>query len=361
MGLDLFTPRTPAVIGLDVDDSSIRMVELSRTKNGLSLERYAVEQLPQGAISDHSVVEKDVVFQALVACRKKLNSKIKNAAAAVPSSSIQTMRARVTEGMREDEIDMIVMAEVNNKSDASIEQTSVDYQTLEFHPGQLGEPGENELLIATCGKEKVEERISLVEASGLKALIVDSDLLSMIDAIEKSIERQGESIDDKLFLLINMTHRSTYFYFVKNGQVVHDREHPFGTEQLSQEIGVLYDTDAQTGDRIRLGLKKVEDSSNLVRAKENFVEVTAQEAARAIQLFLTATNHSAVSSVVLLGNGVSLPNMASTLQRVLGVPCQIGNPFAGMTISSNVDSKQLFIDAPALAVACGLALRRFDK
>lgn len=361
LGLDLFTPRAPAVIGLDVDDSSIRMVELSRTKTGLCLERYAVEQLPQGAISDHSVIDKDLVNVALVACRKKLGSKIKAAAAAVPASSIQTMRIRVTEGLRDDEIDTAVMTEVNDKGNVSIEQTSLDYQVIETFPGADGQPGELDLLIATCVKEKVEERIALVEAAGLKALIIDSDQMSMIDAIEKSMERQGEAPENNLIMLINLTHRSTHFYFVKKGLVVHEREHPFGTEQLAQEIGSLYDVDAQVGDRIRLGLKTVENTELLIRAKEDFVETAAQEAGRAIQLFITATNHSAVSSVVLLGNGVGLPNMAQTLNRVLGVDCQIANPFAGMSIGTSVDSKQLFIDAPALAVACGLALRRFDK
>lgn len=361
LGLDLFTPRAPAVIGLDVDDSSIRMVELSRTKSGLRLERYAVEQLPQGAISDHSVVEKDVVNAALLACRKKLGSKIKAAAAAVPASSIQTMRTRLAEGLRDDEIDTAVMTEVNDKGNVVIEQTSLDYQILETFPGADGLPGEMDVLIATCVKEKVEERIALVEAAGLKALIIDSDQMAMIDAIEKSMERQGAVLESKLIMLMNLTHRSTYFYFVKNGQVVHEREHPFGTEQLAQEIGNLYDVDAQVGDRIRLGLKSVDDTQMLIRAKDDFVETAAQEAGRAIQLFITATNHSAVSSVVMMGNGVGLPNMAKTLNRVLGVDCEIANPFAGMSVNADIDAKQLFIDAPALAVACGLALRRFDK
>ncbi|MEO8009468.1 MAG: pilus assembly protein PilM, partial [Betaproteobacteria bacterium] len=39
----------------------------------------------------------------------------------------------------------------------------------------------------------------------------------------------------------------------------------------------------------------------------------------------------------------------------------IANPFVGMEVSSKVRQAQLTIDAPALLVACGLALRRFDE
>ena len=38
----------------------------------------------------------------------------------------------------------------------------------------------------------------------------------------------------------------------------------------------------------------------------------------------------------------------------------VANPFANMALSSKVKPRQLTIDAPALMVACGLAMRRFD-
>jgi len=38
----------------------------------------------------------------------------------------------------------------------------------------------------------------------------------------------------------------------------------------------------------------------------------------------------------------------------------VANPFALMTLSSRIKPRQLQADAPALIVACGLAMRRFD-
>jgi type IV pilus assembly protein PilM len=38
----------------------------------------------------------------------------------------------------------------------------------------------------------------------------------------------------------------------------------------------------------------------------------------------------------------------------------VANPFTGMQVSSKVRPRNLQIDAPALMVACGLAMRRFD-
>jgi len=38
----------------------------------------------------------------------------------------------------------------------------------------------------------------------------------------------------------------------------------------------------------------------------------------------------------------------------------VANPFANMSLSNRVKPKQLASDAPAMMVACGLAMRRFD-
>jgi type IV pilus assembly protein PilM len=48
------------------------------------------------------------------------------------------------------------------------------------------------------------------------------------------------------------------------------------------------------------------------------------------------------------------------VQEKLGTPCMVANPFADMAVSSKVNAVALASDAPAMMIACGLALRSFD-
>jgi type IV pilus assembly protein PilM len=48
------------------------------------------------------------------------------------------------------------------------------------------------------------------------------------------------------------------------------------------------------------------------------------------------------------------------VQDKLGTPATVANPFAEMSISSKVDAVGLAGDAPAMMIACGLAMRSFD-
>ena len=48
------------------------------------------------------------------------------------------------------------------------------------------------------------------------------------------------------------------------------------------------------------------------------------------------------------------------VEEQLGVPCIVANPLANMSLASRVQAQAVAQDAPALMIACGLALRSFD-
>ena len=60
---------------------------------------------------------------------------------------------------------------------------------------------------------------------------------------------------------------------------------------------------------------------------------------------------------------VTQPTLSSaikSLEEQLGVPTQVANPLAQMTLGPRVQAHALAQDAPALMIATGLALRSFD-
>ena len=48
------------------------------------------------------------------------------------------------------------------------------------------------------------------------------------------------------------------------------------------------------------------------------------------------------------------------VEKNLDVPVHIANPFVNMALSSRIKPQILSNDAPAMMIACGLALRSFD-
>jgi type IV pilus assembly protein PilM len=146
---------------------------------------------------------------------------------------------------------------------------------------------------------------------------------------------------------------------LRNGQSVYMREQPFGGNQLTQEIMRHYSLSAEEAEAAKRngGLPDTYDTEVLAP----FMDTLALEVARALQFFFTSTQYNQVHHIFLSGGSATIPGLPEVVAERTQVNTLVANPFVGMEISSKIRQAQLSIDAPALLVACGLALRRFDE
>jgi type IV pilus assembly protein PilM len=93
---------------------------------------------------------------------------------------------------------------------------------------------------------------------------------------------------------------------------------------------------------------------------EPFKEAMAQQVNRSIQFFHSASTYSTVDLIVLAGGSASVTGVDDLIQERLGAQTMVANPFANMAVGSRVKPQALSNDAPAMMIACGLALRSFD-
>ena len=75
---------------------------------------------------------------------------------------------------------------------------------------------------------------------------------------------------------------------------------------------------------------------------------------------MTSTQFNKVDHIVLSGGCAMLDGLEEMVGQRTQVHSLVANPFASMALSSRIKPRQLTVDAPALMVACGLAMRRFD-
>ncbi len=93
---------------------------------------------------------------------------------------------------------------------------------------------------------------------------------------------------------------------------------------------------------------------------EPFKETMAQQVHRLLQFFYAASQYNEVSRIILAGGCASIPGVDELIESQTGTPSSIANPFTGMSFSSKISQQRLGNDAPAMMIACGLALRSFD-
>jgi type IV pilus assembly protein PilM len=353
--LDLFKTKAPSLIGVDISSSSIKLVELADAgKGAFRLERYAIEPLAKDVVADGNIANLDQVSDALKRGWKRLGSRHRNVAMALPAAMVITKKIIVPSGQKEEELELMVEAEANQYIPFALDEVNLDFQILGPAPNN---PDEVEVLIAASRKEKVEDRVAIAEAAGLKPRVMDVESYATQEAfklIAPSLPANGR---DQNVALLDIGAHVTHFYVLRNNQFLFSRDQAFGGNQLTHDIQRAFNLSPEEAESAKKnqGLPENYDADVL----QPFMETLALEVTRALQFFFTSTSYSQVDQVILAGGCALLPGLDELVAKRAGVATMIANPFASMTASERIRPRQLALDAPLLLVACGLALRSF--
>lgn len=91
-----------------------------------------------------------------------------------------------------------------------------------------------------------------------------------------------------------------------------------------------------------------------------FIDQLIQQVNRLLQFFLASGGPDTINQIVMAGGCASIPGIDDIIESRLEIPTVIANPFRTMGISNRVNQQRLANDAPAMIIACGLALRGHD-
>ena len=351
----LFSRQPAPLLGLDISSSSVKLVELSRDKEGnLVLERCAIEPLERGWITDGNVEKFEEVAEAMRRVVKKSGSRTRNVAMALPPSAVITKKIILPGGMSEQDLEVQVETEANQYIPFSLDEVSLDFCVIGPSPTSAGDV---EVLIAASRREKVQDRQGLAEAAGLKPVIIDVESYSSRLAAGRLIEALPNKGVDTMVALFEVGAFTTSMQVIRNDEVLYDRDQAFGGAQLTQLIVRQYGFSSEEAETKKRNGDLPEDYEAGVL--KPFVESMSQEIARAMQFFFTSTPHNRVDYVMLAGGSSALPGLTETVTAQTSFPCILADPFEGMRIGEGVREKKMRREAPSYLTSCGLAMRRF--
>jgi type IV pilus assembly protein PilM len=352
----LLRPKAQPLIGVDISSSSVKFVELEDAGRGrYRIERYIIEPLAKDAVVDGNIMNLDDVSDSFKRGWKKLNSRVRNVALALPTAAVITKKISVPAGQREEELELQVETEANQYIPFALEEVNLDFQVLGPSPTI---PDDIEVLIAASRKEKVEDRVAAAEAAGLKAIVVDIEshaTEAAFDLIAKGLPDGGR---DQTIAIVDVGTNLMTVAILRNGESIYQREQPFGGQQLTQEIQRHFGLTVEEAEIAKRNGGLPENYE--MEVLQPFMDNLALEVARVLQFFFTSTQYTSVDRLLLAGGCAAIPDLDAAVSRRTQVPTVVANPFSGMDVSPKIRPRQLQIDAPSLMIACGLALRRFD-
>lgn len=353
---NLFQSKTPRVVGLDISSTAVKLLELTKSGNRYRVEAYAVEPLPLNSVVEKNIADVDAVGEAVRRAIKRSGSRTRNAAVAVAGSAVITKVISMPANLSDDEMAGQIELEADQYIPYPLEEVNLDFQLLD----STDSGGDRvDVLLAASRSENVDVRVAAIEMAAMTAKIVDVEAYAMESAFTTLISEQmpGDG-EDKTIAIVDIGATMTTLNVVHDNKIIYTREQVFGGKQLTEEIQRRYGLSYEEA-----GMAKRQGGlpgNYVAEVLEPFKEAMAQQVSRSLQFFFSSSQYSNVDHILLAGGSASITGVDELIESKLGTPTSVANPFANMSVASKVRAQTLANDAPAMMIACGLALRSFD-
>ncbi|QIT53922.1 pilus assembly protein PilM [Aquisalimonas sp. 2447] len=352
--MGLFRKKSPPLLGIDISSTAIKLLELKGQDGKYRVESYAVEPLPANAVVEKSISDIDAVSEAIKAAVKRSRTKLRSAALAVPGSAAISKTIAMPADLGEQELEAQIELQADQYVPYPLDEVNLDFQVMGASEGE----NNVDVLLVASRSDNVESRVDACEAAGITPRVMDVESYATETAFSLLASDLGGQGRDQAVAVVDVGATMTTLTVLEDRQIIYTREQVFGGRQLTEEIQRRYGLSFEEAGRAKRqgGLPDSYEEEVL----EPFKHAMAQQVVRSLQFFYGASQHNTVDALLLAGGCAVIPGVAQLIEEETGVPTQVANPFANMAVSSRIKPERLSEDAPALIIACGLAMRSFD-
>jgi len=349
---DFFKQKQPAILGLDISSTAVKLLELSKSGDQLRVESYAVEPLPANSVIEKNIADVEAVGEAIKRAVKRSGSRTKLTAVSVAGSAVITKVISMPGSLSDDEMEQQIELEADQYIPYPLEEVNLDFEVI--GPSE-NEPDKIDVLLAASRSENVDIRIAAIELAGLKAKIVDVEAYAMENALSLIVPHLPDQGVDKTIAIIDVGATMTTLNVMHDCKTIYTREQVFGGKQLTEEIQRRYGLSYEEA-----GMAKRQGGlpdNYIPEVLEPFKEAMTQQVSRSLQFFYGSSQYDNVDHIVLAGGSAMMLGIDEMVANKLGIHTSVANPFTNMTLAPRVKTQSLSNDAPALMVAAGLAMR----
>lgn len=334
-------------VGLDIGSKSIKMVELAKEGAGWKLNASGIVaykgKSPENAEDDKEMAP---LAESIKKLHKEAKISSKQVSLSLPEPQVYTRSVKFPL-LTDSEIASAVKWEAEQYIPIPVEEAVIQHQIIERRKDAT--PPQAVVLLIAAPMKLVEKYARVVEMAGLSLAVVETELMALIRSLAP---------DNQTVLVVDFGAKSTDIAISRNAQLLFSRSIPTAgdafTRAISQSLGIEH---AQAEEYKRTyGLSKTKLEGKIARGLAPVFRLVADEMKKAMQYYQSEEKGDNPRSALLAGGTSGMPEVASTLTKLLGIEVVVGNPFSKVTVDPDA-VKSLAGYAPLYSVSVGLAMR----
>src|SRR5713226_8412196 len=234
--------KTKSLIGLDIGSSSVKAVELKKTKSGYELVSNGLEALAQDTVVDGAIMDAPSVAEKIISIFENQKIKAKDVATSVSGHSVIVKRVSMPL-MTEEELFDRIQAEASQHIPFDIADVNLSYQLLESMDSQM------DVLLVAAKKDKILNHTNVLAQAGKTPVVVDIDAF----ALQNSFEVNYEPDAGQTVALLNIGASVMNINIIRGGVPLLTRDVSVGGNQYTDSLQKELDLNFDDAERLKKG------------------------------------------------------------------------------------------------------------
>ncbi|MDD2258039.1 type IV pilus assembly protein PilM [Candidatus Falkowbacteria bacterium] len=354
--MSLFSKAPLSFLGVDIGDSSIKMVELVRKGKRIYLKNYAFSETKKDV--KFTKIE-DVAYLAKAIQKIHTDSKIisRRVTASLPTfavfSSIITLSGVDPKNLHE-----AVLEEARKVIPLPLDEMKIDYKVITDSP--TDKKNRNLRVFLTCSPRKIVRKyIDIFRQAGMELSSLETETFSLVRSLVGN--------DKSTTMIVEIGANSTDISVVRESIPVLNRSLEICASTLTQALADSLGMTFQQAEQLKMDLSlSTRVAKDAAVSPDDFSGVIIKALSPIISEikylldFYNSANAAPVEKIVLSGGGALLGGLPEYLSNQLNLQVIIGDSF-NRVLYPNELRPIIHELGPSLAVAVGLALREVEQ
>jgi type IV pilus assembly protein PilM len=355
-------------LGVDIGESSMKVVELGLSKGRSSLQTYGYAELPMSETGAGILDNAKAMGDILARLCKEAGVKSSTAMVSLPTSNLFSTVLSIPDGKDPRAIQATVYTEVAKLVPLPIQEMVIQTTFFDDDKKIVNEKRKEEktekqaknlrVLATGAAKTLVQKYVETFKAANINLQAIDTEAMALIRSL---VGKDKSSI-----MILDIGGKRSNILIVENGIPFVSRSVTIGgnavTNQIMRQMG-LQEAQAERAKRdigtINAGASNL--AGGLPKLLEPIMLPLVNEIRYALQLYsgMELSRSRKIEKIIVTGGSAHLPRIPEYLSGVLNMNVYRGDPWARVAFPAEL-SAVLEEIGPRMSVAVGLAMREIE-
>jgi type IV pilus assembly protein PilM len=346
-------------LGIDIGNSSIKIVEIKAKNNKPVLSNYIRADL---GYTDRLRMDEETWQKCIDKMLKEANIKGKSAYVSIPSSGSLIVLFELP-AMSKEDMDQAVRFEAHKYIPvSSLEDVIISWDVVDSGKNYLLKNDKNpaegknnpqktiQIILVAASKNRVEKCEKVVKKAGLKMKSIEMENFAAVRSLIGN--------DQGNFVIVDLGAIICNIILVEKGIIKSSRNIDVGGKDVTKIISSSLQIDEQKAEKMKISGEDFFNSK--LGINFSFLEVVVEEIKKVLYNYYKTEETGHLNGIILSGGTAGLKGIENYFSEALKIKTFIGNPLSRIEYDHRLDPI-LNKDKTKFSVAIGLALRGFEE